>query len=232
MQKIDISLVAGLILAVFISSFAGFARDYGEVREGVLRLHILANSDSTADQELKLQVRDRVLNESAAIFTGSYTKQEAEAAAKLYLPAIEAYAKDEIAARGYEYPVKAKLVNMYFESRSYGDTVFPAGRYDAVRLEIGAARGQNWWCVMFPPMCLPAAEEKQNTQELLPVEAQIARLNEQPRYVPKLAVLEFVNELWKDDAEDQPLEPGLNTSSATSAIHPVSEIVAPGREPA
>jgi stage II sporulation protein R len=102
--------------------------------------------------------------------------------------------------------VKAKLVNMVFESRSYGSTVFPSGRYDAVRLEIGAAKGQNWWCVMFPPMCLPAAEQKQNPKELLPVEAQIANLVEQPRYVPKLAVLELVNELWKEDAQDMPVE--------------------------
>jgi stage II sporulation protein R len=191
-----------LVLAVLVSSFTGFARDYSEVREGVVRLHILANSDSEADQELKLNVRDRVLKDSAAVFTGSYTKQEAETAARLYLPAIEAAARNEIAARGYAYPVKARLVNMYFESRSYDGTVFPAGRYDAVRLEIGEAKGQNWWCVMFPPMCLPAAEEKKP----LPVEEQIVTLSEQPRYVPKLAVLELVNKLWKEDAEDQPVE--------------------------
>jgi stage II sporulation protein R len=218
-----------LVFSILVSSFTGFAKDYGEIRENVVRLHILANSDNEADQRLKLQVRDRVLKDSAAIFKGSYTKAEAEAAARLYLPMIEAAAKDEIAARGYAYPVKAKLVNMHFESRSYGETVFPAGRYDAVRLEIGEAKGQNWWCVMFPPMCLPAAEEK--PAEPLPVEEKIARLNEQPRYVPKLAVLELVNKIWKEDAEDQPLNPGLNASSATSAIHPASEIVAPGLEP-
>jgi stage II sporulation protein R len=229
MKRIDICLTIGLVCSILISSFTGFARDYSEIREGVVRLHILANSDSPADQELKLHVRDRVLKDSAAIFTGSYTKAEAEAAARLYLPAIEAAAKGEIAARGYAYPVKAKLVNMYFESRDYGETVFPAGRYDAVRLEIGAAKGKNWWCVMFPPMCLPAAEEK--PKEPLPVEEQIAALSEQPRYVPKLAVLELVNKLIKEDKSVQPLEPGLNTSSATSAIHPVSEIVAPGLEP-
>jgi stage II sporulation protein R len=204
MTKIDISLVAGLILAVLIGSFTGFAKDCEDVRKGVVRLHVLANSDSPADQALKLHVRDRVLKEGAAIFAGSYTKAEAEAAARLHLPAIEAAAQGEIAARGYAYPVRARLVNMAFGSRRYGETVFPAGRYDAVRLEIGAAKGQNWWCVMFPPMCLPAAEEK--PKEPLPVEEKIARLSEQPRYVPKLAVLELINKLKKEGKEDRPVE--------------------------
>ena len=230
MKRIDISLAIGLVLAVIISSFTGFARDCNEVREGVVRLHILANSDSPEDQALKLNVRDRVLKETAAIFTGSYTKRDAEAAAKLYLPIIEQTAQNELHAHGCSYTVKAKLVNMYFERRAYGETVFPAGRYDAIRLEIGEARGKNWWCVMFPPMCLPAAEEKND----IPVEDKLEKLTEQPRYVPKLAVLEFVKSFQKEDKSDQPLEaaPALPVaSSATRQTQPASEIVAPGLEP-
>lgn len=232
MKRIDLSLAAGLILAVFISSFTGFAKDYDAVRQGVVRLHILANSDSPEDQRLKLNVRDKILQESAELFKGSRTKQEAEAAARLYLPQIEAAAAAEIAARGYNYPVKAKLINMYFESRSYGETVFPAGRYDAVRLEIGAAKGKNWWCVMFPPMCLPAAEEKSAE---LPIEEKIEHLSEQTRYVPKLALLEFIKQFdKKEDKTDQPLAPEAAlpvASSATRETQPISEIVAPGLEP-
>ncbi len=165
MKRLEISLAAGLILAVFIGSFTSFARDTGEIRADVMRLHILANSDSAADQLLKLQVRDRVLSG----FSGGATK--AEATQKLKLAQIEAAAEEEILRRGYSYHVKAGLVNMYFESRAYNGVTLPAGRYDAVRVEIGEAKGQNWWCVMFPPMCIPAAAEK--PEEPLPVEERL-----------------------------------------------------------
>ncbi len=198
MKRIDLALAAGIVLAVIISSFTGFARDCGETRSGVVRLHILANSDDARDQSLKLKVRDRVLIESAAVFSNSRTKPEAQES--LSLQKIESAARDELMANGCDLPVKARLVNMYFERREYDNTLFPAGLYDAVRIEIGAAKGQNWWCVMFPPMCLPAASKKPESP--LPVEESIRKLNEQPRYVPKLAALEFFERLTGNAEND------------------------------
>ncbi len=197
MKRIDLAFAAGVVLAVMISSLTGFARDCEATRGEVLRLHIIANSNSEEDQRLKLMIRDRVLSESAAIFAKSRTKPEVQE--DLSLLEIENAARDEIAALGYDFPVKARLVNMYFESREYDGAILPAGRYDAIRVEIGAAKGQNWWCVMFPPMCLPAASEK--PEDPLPAEERIRKLGKQPRYVPKLAALEFIEKLKNGDDE-------------------------------
>lgn len=197
MKRIDIALVIGLTLTIFITSFTSFARDCEEVREEVVRLHILANSDSEADQMLKLDVRDKILEHTAEFFSVGGSKEQVEKTAEKQLSEIERAAREEILRQGYDYAVKAELVNMYFETRTYENTTLPAGRYDAVRVSIGEARGKNWWCVLFPPLCIPAASEK------LPVEEQLARLGQQPKYVPKLAALELV-EAIAQSKKDKP----------------------------
>jgi len=189
MKKIEIALVIGLVLSIFLTSFTSFAKDCDEIRSASLRLHILANSDSEVDQALKLKVRDRILEQSPDLFLPARSKAQAKQAVERELPQIENAAREEILRAGYDYPVKAELVNMYFETKTYDGLILPAGRYDAVRVYIGSARGENWWCVLFPPLCIPAASEK------LPVEQQMERLGEQPRYAPKLAVLEFIDKL-------------------------------------
>lgn len=186
MKKIDLALAIGLVAAIFLTSLTGFARDCDEVRQSVVRLHILANSDDADDQNLKLAVRDEILAGTSDLFSAVLTKEQAESEVVKHLGEIESIAKNVITARGYDYDAKAELVNMFFETRVYGDVTMPAGRYDAVRVKIGSAKGKNWWCVMFPPMCIPAASEK------LEVEEQIDMLGQQPRYVPKLAILELV----------------------------------------
>ena len=189
MKKIELALAAGLVLSIFLTSFTSFARECDEIRSASLRLHILANSDGEDDQELKLKVRDRILEQSPELFAPARSKAQAKDMAELKLAQIEDAARDEIQRGGYDYPVKAKLVNMYFNTVGYDGFRMPAGRYDAVRVTIGDARGQNWWCVLFPPLCIPAATEK------LPIEEQIERLHEQPRYEPKLAALEFFHKI-------------------------------------
>lgn len=195
MKRIDIAIAAGLAITILMTSFTSFARDCEEVRGEVVRLHILANSDSAADQELKLQVRDKILERTSEFFSGSISKEQAEETAEAQLKLIEATAREEIVRQGYDYPVKAELVNMYFETRTYGDTTLPAGRYDAVRVNIGEANGKNWWCVLFPPLCIPSASEK------LPVEEQLEHLGQQPRYVPKFAALELVESIMQNKDE-------------------------------
>ena len=147
----------GLALALSLSSFTRFSAACAGVREDTLRLHILANSDSEADQELKLAVRDAILQAEGGMFAAERTKEGALRAAGADLEAIRAVAQRTVRARGYSYPVAVRLENMYFSTREYDGFTLPAGRYDAVRVEIGAHAGKNWFCVLFPPMCVPAA---------------------------------------------------------------------------
>lgn len=197
MKKIDLALCVGLAVSILLTSFTTFARDCDDVRRSVVRLHILANSDGDDDQKLKLEIRDAILAATADLFENARSKKQAEEDVSKQLKEIEYVAKNVITARGYDYNVKAELVNMFFETRVYGDTVMPAGRYDAVRVKIGNAKGKNWWCVMFPPMCIPAAAEK------LDAEDQIQRLGQQPRYVPKLAVLELIEKITQNGGDKQ-----------------------------
>ena len=129
----------------------------------VVRLHILANSDSDEDQALKLQVRDRVLDRAAEILTESADRAAAERALRAALPELESLAADEIALRGYDYPVTAELANTAFPTREYDGFALPAGRYLALRLVIGAGEGHNWWCVVFPPLCTAVSSDLAQT---------------------------------------------------------------------
>ena len=129
----------------------------------VVRLHILANSDSEEDQVLKLQVRDRVLDRAAEILTESADRAAAEHALRAALPELESLAADEIALRGYDYPVTAELADTAFPTREYDGFALPAGRYLALRLVIGAGEGHNWWCVVFPPLCTAVSSDLAQT---------------------------------------------------------------------
>ena len=195
-RRLDAALGAGLLLAMLITPLAGFGQRCAQVRQEVLRLHILANSDSEADQALKLRVRDAVLEETGGLFAAAGTLEEAQAAALENLPAIEAAARRALAEAGSDAPVKAELTRMYFNTREYGeDTTLPAGEYQALRLSIGEARGRNWWCVMFPPLCVPAAEAAVAGQESKAVEEDIEALNQEPHYRLSFAVVEWLEEL-------------------------------------
>lgn len=161
MRKFEKAILCAFLTAVVAMSATGatvFASQCRDVRQKVLRLHILANSDSAADQALKLKVRDRILASSATLFSSSASLSQAEAGVKRNLPQIEAVAQDELRKNGSSDSVRAEVVHMYFATRTYGDVTLPAGNYDALRIRIGAGKGHNWWCVLFPPLCLPAAE--------------------------------------------------------------------------
>lgn len=153
----ELSVLLGLILALTLSGLGQFSAACADVRADTLRLHILANSDSEADQALKLKVRDAILEQESASFAAAQTKAGALDAAQADLDAIRAVAERTVREAGYDYPVAVRLENMYFSTREYDGFTLPAGRYDAVRVEIGAHAGKNWFCVLFPPMCVPAA---------------------------------------------------------------------------
>lgn len=172
LKKIEISLLGGLLLALLLSSIAAFAAQSDRLQGQVLRLHILANSDSEEDQQLKLQVRDAVVAASAGMFDGAEDESEALERAREQLPLLEKTARQIIADAGYDYDVEISLCNMYFTTRFYdgvngGESVtLPAGMYDAVRIVIGEGAGRNWWCVVFPPLCVSAAQESGDSATL------------------------------------------------------------------
>lgn len=155
----ELSLLMGMAVSVFCAGFAGFARDYEDITETVFRLHILANSDSEADQSLKLKVRDAVLEENSYIFEGKSSAEEAAAEAEKHLAEIRDTAERVIRESGADYPVKCEITRMSFDNRVYDTITMPAGEYSALRITIGEAAGKNWWCVMFPPLCLPAVTD-------------------------------------------------------------------------
>lgn len=166
MKLIEKALLMGLALGM-IFSMLGFAGKCNNIEDKVLRLHILANSDSEEDQNLKLSVRNKILESSGDIFSGAKSKAEAQKIANDNLENLRNIALEEIHRQGYNYDVKIELTNMYFNTRHYEKVTFPAGRYDAVRIIIGNGKGHNWWCVMFPSMCLPSASEEQELSKIL-----------------------------------------------------------------
>ena len=147
-----------LCAALLLCSLSDYFVRCRRLRGDVLRLHITANSDSAADQAVKLLVRDAVLEAGAEIFNGSVTAAGAEEKLLPALGLLEKTAREVLRAQGFSYGARAYLCEDWFAARAYGDLTLPAGRYKALRIALGTGAGQNWWCVMFPPLCLPAAE--------------------------------------------------------------------------
>ncbi len=155
-------LVTVIILCTIISDST-----QEEIAGSVVRLHILANSDSEADQALKLKVRDAILGFVTDRYPQNAGKAEAEAYLKNSLPEIQRIARDVLAANGSYADVKASFGRYAFPTKAYENVSLPAGIYEAVRVEIGEAKGQNWWCVMFPPLCLADSGSLKMTDEAM-----------------------------------------------------------------
>ena len=153
--------VAIVILLVVLMALS-FLPVHGEqeVYDTVVRLHVLANSDSEEDQALKLKVRDGVLEAAAPYVGGCKTQAEAVEALTAHLTDLEAAASAVIEAEGYDYPVTVLLGEEDYPTRTYESCAFPAGTYVSLRVLIGEGEGQNWWCCLFPPLCLSAATAK------------------------------------------------------------------------
>jgi len=153
----EIALMFGLLIAVVAGSWLG--REQKELADSVIRFHVIANSDSQADQALKLAVRDRVLARAEAIYPENATLDEAQAALEGHLNLLAAAGREVVEEQGYDYPVTAQLTDCWFPTKEYEGFALPAGSYTALRVTIGEGKGQNWWCVAFPPLCLGAASE-------------------------------------------------------------------------
>lgn len=148
----------------------------------VLRFHILANSDSEEDQALKITVRDRILDYLKVEMPETKDAKETARWIRRHMDELEALGRRTVAEQGYDYPVNAAVTTCWFPDRTYGDLIFPAGNYEALRIELGDADGHNWWCVLYPSLCFQDAanavfpeESKQKLQNVL-VEEEYAQM--------------------------------------------------------
>ncbi len=157
LHRLEIALLIGLAAALTWGAWS--LSTQRELADRVVRLHVLANSDSEEDQALKLTVRDRILEVAEPVLEVSADQEEARAALEAALPQLEQTAEETIAAAGYDYAVTASLEETEFPTREYDGFSLPAGEYLALRVVIGAGEGQNWWCVVFPPLCAAASED-------------------------------------------------------------------------
>lgn len=190
MRKKEWFVLIACIFCIACSALFSFGEECSFIRENTLRLHILANSDSPADQALKLKIRDAVLSCSGELFSGCDTRQKMISAAQEQLPKIQQVAEQTALHNGYELPVTVSVTDMFFETRRYDHVILPAGTYTAVRIELGEAAGKNWWCVLYPPLCVSAAQTG-FTEEEAQISDSLLQQDALPRYRARLAVVEW-----------------------------------------
>ena len=142
-----------LTLFIFISAISYVTAVSKDIADSVFRLHVIANSDSKEDQELKIQVRDELLSYMNTLAKDCSSKEEVVELAKEHQEEFKQIAEQTIAKNGFSYPVTIEIGDSDFPTKTYGDIALPTGTYEALRVQIGDAKGQNWWCVMFPPLC-------------------------------------------------------------------------------
>ena len=173
------------------------------ISTAVFRLHVIANSDSNEDQQLKLKVRDSLLQYMNTLCSNCSTKEEAMLIANNHKNDFQEIAENVIIENNYNYPVKIKINNFYFPTKTYGDISLPAGYYAALRVEIGEAKGKNWWCVMFPSLCfidissgVVSSEGKENLEKNLDSESYeiISESKVSPEFKFKFKVLEMFSQ--------------------------------------
>ncbi len=151
--KLVFILIFLLLLYTFVCAISYAKVTSENIADSVFRLHVIANSDSKEDQDLKYKVRDSLLDYMNSITSNCTSKEEVIEIAKDHSKNFEEIAINTMAENGYAYPVKIEIGQFDFPTKIYGDISFPSGTYDALKVELGKAKGQNWWCVMFPPLC-------------------------------------------------------------------------------
>ena len=161
LRMVELALLLGA--AVFLLSGIWALNTQRDLADRVVRLHVLANSDTEEDQALKLLVRDAVLERATEILEQSEDRKSAEALLRESLPELETIAEETVRANGYSYAVTAELEDTSFPTKEYDGFSLPAGEYLALRILIGEGAGQNWWCVVFPPLCTAASADVPET---------------------------------------------------------------------
>lgn len=161
LKDFEKALLFGLIFSVLVS-LARFDASCEDLRKNVLRLHITANSDSSADQEVKLKIRDAILKENSEIFKDCKSLEIAENISKERLSDFTSTANRVLKENGFSYKAKARIGECYFPTREYDTFTLPAGNYNALNITLGSGKGHNWWCVIYPTVCIEGSRAKLN----------------------------------------------------------------------
>lgn len=199
--KLKMICILAFLLFIYTTICAiSYAKSVSEdLENSVFRLHVIANSDSKEDQNLKYIVRDKLLQYMNSYLSNTSTKEDAIKIANEHLDEFKQVAINTIKEQGYSYNVNVKVGNFEFPTKTYGDISLPAGFYDALRVEIGEAKGQNWWCVMFPPLCfvdvtsgvVPEESKKELQNNLSEEEFALVSDNQSSNIQFKFKLLEF-----------------------------------------
>ena len=200
-KRVLIATLALCAVLLFIGLFPVHGEE--EIYDTVVRLHVLANSDSEEDQALKLKVRDAVLEVTSPLLSECGSQAEARETLLAHEQEILTAAEQVIAAEGYGYSVSLLLDLEDYPARDYDSFCFPAGEYLSLRVLIGDAEGKNWWCCLFPPLCLGSATASTETAEeefisvgLTPSQYKIITESDKPVYKVRFKILEVVQKLW------------------------------------
>lgn len=192
--KWELALLLGLCAALLCGVWS--VEQQEDLSRKMIRLHVIAHSDSAEDQALKLEVRDAVLDYATAVLQRSADMTEAQAALQNSLPRIERIARAAVTAEGYDYGVSASLGQAEFPLKEYDGFSLPAGEYTALRLVIGDGGGQNWWCVVFPPLCTTAACDLTETAIAAGMsEEDVSFITESEGYILKFRAVELWQQL-------------------------------------
>ncbi len=154
-----ITVIIGVLIIIFLGSNSYYANS-NSLNNSVLRLHVIANSDSVDDQALKIAVKNEVVELLKTDFAEQQDVEQARKLATENIPRIQELAEEVIESQGYHYTVQVKVGEYMFPTKSYGNLVFPQGEYQALRIIIGDGEGKNWWCVLFPPLCMVSDSDK------------------------------------------------------------------------
>ena len=204
-SKVKMVIILTFLFFVYTTICAiSYANDISsDIANSVFRLHVIANSDSDVDQNLKYIVRDNLLEYMNTLCANCTSKEEAITIANVHIEDFKEIALNTIRDEGFDYSVNVSIGNFEFPTKHYGDISLPSGYYDALKVEIGEAKGQNWWCVMFPPLCfvdsssgIVPEESKEDLENVLTDEEfSIISDNEQnPTFKLKFKILEILND--------------------------------------
>ena len=195
MRKTEFSILVSLILSVILCSFSAFASECENLNENVLRLHVIANDDSESEQNLKLKVRDAILQYGADIFGKASDKESAVKLSLENLENIKAVCEEVLRENGSSHSVDVEITRMFFNTRRYENFTLPCGEYDALRVTIGEGKGKNWWCVMFPPMCISACVDREELTAVLGENGETF-IEKSPKYTVRFKLLEWAKSLF------------------------------------
>lgn len=196
MKNLIQNTVTLLLVTLLISILPTEAE--GEIYDDTIRLHILANSDSAEDQKLKIAVRDYILSEYGERLHSCVEIGEAKEKITELIPVIEASVKNKLDEWGYSYRIRAVIGQEWYDTREYEDFTLPAGSYCSLRILIGEGRGQNWWCVMYPPLCLEMATESAPADDgVIDYTKEEILLIKSSKYNVKFKILEEVSRLFE-----------------------------------